>query len=162
MRGNGVDGKDSIHFSTGSDTWGTPDNVFDPLNDEFNFALDLAATAANTKCGTWLGPGSEIGEDSLVANWSALGGPGWCNPPYSRGLQGQFIAKAARERKTGFTSVLLLPARPDTVAWHAYVWDKRVHQPREGVEVRFRQGRIKFVGAKHGAPFPSAVIVFRA
>ena len=156
-----MDGKDSIHFSTGKDDWQTPDAVFDPLNDEFNFALDLAATADNAKCGTWLGPGSDINEDSLVVNWAELGGPGYLNPPYSRGSQGLFIAKAARARQQGFTSVLLLPARPDTVAFHAYVWDRKTHQPREGIEVWFLKGRIKFTGAKHGAPFPSMVVVFR-
>ncbi len=56
---------------------------------------------------------------------------------------------------------MLLPARTDTKAFHAYIWDGEKHQPRAGVEVRFLPGRIKFVGAAHGAPFPSMIVIFR-
>lgn len=156
----------SVHFSSGKDDWQTPPDVFDPLNDEFGFAVDLAATDATKRFDSYLGPDQPLEEyqDSLTVPWAEWfgEGPGWCNPPYSRGSQGLFIAKAARERKLGFTTVMLLPARPDTVAFHAYVWDRHMNQPREGVEVRFLKGRIKFVGAQHGAPFPSMVVVFRA
>ena len=30
-----------------------------------------------------------------------------------------------------------------------------------GAEVRFVRGRLRFVGAEHPAPFPSAVVIFR-
>ncbi len=59
------------------------------------------------------------------------------------------------------TMVMLLPARTDTKAFHDYIWDNEAHRPYCDVEVRFLKGRIKFVGAKHGAPFPSMVVVFR-
>ena len=41
------------------------------------------------------------------------------------------------------------------------MWDGEKHQPREGVEVRFLKGRLKFGGCKDAAPFPSMVVVFR-
>jgi site-specific DNA-methyltransferase (adenine-specific) len=48
--------------------------------------------------------------------------------------------------------VCLVPARTDTRWWHTYV--------TRG-EVEFLPGRLRFGGAGNGAPFPSAVVVFR-
>lgn len=149
----------ALHFSTGKDDWQTPDSVFDPLRAEFGIEWDLAASHtiaehANRKLPRWLGPGSVFGDDALVVKWHELQGAGWLNPPYSRGLQYQFIAKAAAERASGFTTVALLPARTDTRMFHDFIYNK------PNVEVRFLKGRIKFVGAKHAAPFPSMVVIF--
>lgn len=33
-----------------SDSWATPQALFDELNQEFNFSIDLCATASNSKC----------------------------------------------------------------------------------------------------------------
>lgn len=146
----------AVHFSSARDDWETPPEIFDPLNAEFGFTLDVAANSENAKHWFHLGPGGWC-SDALATGWD---GVCWCNPPYSRGLQGNFIAKAATERLRGVTTVMLIPARTDTKAFHAYIWDADKHQPRKGVEVRFLKGRIKFVGAKHGAPFPSMVVIF--
>jgi phage N-6-adenine-methyltransferase len=155
----------AVHYSSGKDDWGTPPQIFNPLNAEFGFDLDAAANFQNHKVDRWFGPSApdylSDAPDALAVEWSEYAATVWCNPPYSRGLQKKFIAKAAAERLNGITSVLLLPARTDTVAFHSYVWDQFNHQPCVGVEVRFIKGRIKFVGAKHGAPFPSMVVVFR-
>ena len=40
----------SVHFSTGKDDWGTPQDLFDALNKEFNFTLDPCADDKNHKC----------------------------------------------------------------------------------------------------------------
>ncbi len=133
------------------------------MNAEFNFQIDLAASAENTKCRAYFtnDPDAPIGmRDSLAQDWS-VHDCGWLNPPYSRGLCAKFIAKAAAERLKGFLTVMLLPARTDTKAFHAHIYDAKTWQCREGVEVRFLPGRIKFVGAKHGAPFPSMIVIFR-
>lgn len=34
---------DKVHFSTGKDDWGTPQDLFDALNKEFGFTLDPCA-----------------------------------------------------------------------------------------------------------------------
>jgi len=86
---------------------------------------------------------------------------GWLNPPYSRGLCAKFIAKAAEERRQGFLTVMLLPARTDTKAFHAHIYDASTGQPRPGVEIRFLPGRLKFGGSTNSAPFPSMIVVFR-
>jgi phage N-6-adenine-methyltransferase len=148
----------AILFSSAKDDWQTPRELFDELNAEFDFNVDLAATAENTLCDEWF---DERRGGALNWPWAPVGRTGFCNPPYSRGLQKKFIEKAATERLSGFTTVMLIPARTDTKAFHRYIWNAETHQPREGVEVRFLPGRIRFVGAAHGAPFPSMIIVFR-
>ena len=154
----------AVLFSTGKDDWQTPPAVLAPIIREFGINLDVAANAHTARCEHFLG-GPEY-PDALAVDWSACRPFGdwpicWCNPPYSRGLQHKFIAKAAEQRLRGVTTVMLIPARTDTKAFHAHIWDADRHQPRPGVEVRFLKGRIKFVGAPHGAPFPSMIVIFR-
>lgn len=152
-----------VVFSTGKDDWETPADLFAALDAEFHFQVDVAANAVNHKTPFWFGPDSPRPEaqDALAIEWPRwTSGPCWCNPPYSRGLQPAFIAKAAQERRRGVTTVMLLPARTDTKAFHAHIWDERRHQPREGIEVRLLRGRLRFVGADAGAPFPSMIVVF--
>lgn len=78
----------------------------------------------------------------------------WGNFPYGRRI-GEWVAQAAATAHLGRTVVCLLPARTDTKWWHDIVIGC-------GAEVRFVKGRLKFGGAKAGAPFPSAVVIFRA
>jgi len=73
------------------------------------------------------------------------------NPPFGAQI-GHWVRKAHAEAGNGATVVCLIPSRTDTSWWHECVKD---------AEVRFIRGRIKFVGAKHNAPFPAAVVIFR-
>lgn len=158
---------DKIHFSSDSDSWETPQDLFDELNEEFGFNFDLCANANNTKC---------LAFTPDVENYVSQIEPiepmtYWMNPPYSRGSQAKCI-KAAYEiaKYDGNIVVCLIPARTDTKIWHQYVWDDQFHQPRLGVELRLLKGRIKFekdgkpILDKHGrpqsAPFPSAIVIF--
>ena len=104
-------------FSSASDEWYTPQDLYDRLHAEFDFEIDLAAADENTKCSWFYSKTS----NSLKKDWSGQFDRGWLNPPYSRGLCAKFIAKAAEERRKGFTTVMLLPARTDTKAFHARV-----------------------------------------
>jgi len=153
----------AVMFSTGKDDWETPPDLWAALHREFRFSWDVAANSHNYKGerGCFFGPGSEYSEDALAVAWGPFVSACWCNPPYSRGLQGRFIVKAAAERLRGTTTVMLLPARTDTRVFHAHIWDIERHQPRPGVEVRFLKGRLRFVGAPAAAPFPSMIVVFR-
>jgi len=146
----------ALMFSKASDEWSTPDDFFAALDAEFDFDLDVAASAENAKCLDYL----TIEDDALSVNWARSGlVTCWMNPPYSKCRE--FIAKAALEASKGCTVVCLVPSRTDTRWWHEYVWDREKHRPRPGVEVRFVKGRLTFGGAPAGAPFPSVVIVFR-
>lgn len=163
-----------LMFSKKSDLWVTPDVLFNALNEEFKFTLDVAADESNHKCELWLGPGGLV-EDALSVSWD---GVCWMNPPYSQ--VGAFIEKAAAERLLGVTTVALIPARTDTKYWHQHIWDyEHVNKCRaydgastlwkdgtwrQGVRGRFLKGRVKFVNPEstrsNSAPFPSAVIIF--
>jgi phage N-6-adenine-methyltransferase len=148
-------------FSSASAEWSTPQDLFDALAGEFQFALDAAATAENRKC-TWY---FDRAVDGLSQDWASFvqghvpEGAVWCNPPYGRTI-GQWVAKAAETARAGTRVVCLLPSRTDTRWWHDFIWDAERHAPRPGVEVRLLRGRLRFGGAKSGAPFPSAVVVF--
>jgi phage N-6-adenine-methyltransferase len=150
-----------VMFSSASDEWETPQDLFDRLHGEFRFAVDLAASGVNAKV-RYAYFTKEL--DALGSDWTRVQierPVGFCNPPYSRGLQGKFISKAAQERRRGFTTVMLLPARTDTKAFHTHIYDASTWQARPGVEIRFLPGRLKFGGAVNSAPFPSMVVVFR-
>lgn len=137
-------------------TWETPKGLFDEYNEIYEFDLDAAACHHNAKCDRFISP---IQDALSMSEW-----PGkriWLNPPYGRGL-GQWYAKAQDQaHRYGKLVVMLVPARTDTRYWHDYVWDRVHHRPRPGVQVHFIKGRVRFVGADNGAPFPSAVVIFQ-
>ena len=147
----------ALMFSSKSDEWSTPQATFDALHDEFDFQIDLAASADNHKLPEFF----SLTCSALDQAWHRDFRRGWLNPPYSRGLCAKFIDKAAEERQRGFLTVMLLPARTDTKAFHLNIYDAEKWQAREGVEIRLLPGRLKFGGCKDSAPFPSMIVVFR-
>ncbi|MEM0688369.1 DNA N-6-adenine-methyltransferase [Staphylococcus haemolyticus] len=56
----------SVHFSSKSNEWTTPQYLFDELNEEFNFTLDPCATDENAKCSKYF----TIEDDGLSKDWS--------------------------------------------------------------------------------------------
>lgn len=52
-------------FSSKSDEWSTPQNVFDELDKEFHFTLDPCATDDNHKCDKYF----TLENDGLSENW---------------------------------------------------------------------------------------------
>ncbi|PTF10627.1 DNA N-6-adenine-methyltransferase [Staphylococcus devriesei] len=136
-----------VHYSSKSNEWATPQNLFDELNDEFNFTLDPCATDENAKCGKYF----TIEDDGLSKDWSK--DVVFMNPPYGREIK-KWIKKAYEESLNGATVVCLIPARTDTTYWHDFIFDK-------ANDIRFLRGRLKFGNSKNSAPFPSAIVVYR-
>lgn len=134
-----------VVFSSKRADWATPQALFDDLNREFGFTLDVAADDTNAKCSRYY----TQADDGLLCPWS---GVVWCNPPYGPHV-GDWVEKAYREAGRGVSTVLLLPARTDTRWFHAYVLNK--------ADIRFVQGRLKFGDGRQPAPFPSMIVVFR-
>lgn len=132
-------------YSSATSEWETPQALFDRLNHEFGFQLDVCATANNAKCTNFFSPE----QDGLSQDWSHAG-TCWMNPPYGDVI-GDWVKKAWQESK-GAVIVCLLPARTDTHWWHTYCM--------KAAEIRFIRGRLKFGGGKNSAPFPSAIVVF--
>ena len=134
-----------VLFSSKTDNWATPQALFDRLNDEFHFTLDVAADETNHKCTEYF----TKEQDGLSQKWE---GCVWCNPPYGREIF-RWVKKAYEEHENGATVVLLLPARTDTKWFHEYVYGK--------AEIRFLRGRVKFGDGKGNAPFPSMICVYK-
>ncbi|MBX9792576.1 MAG: phage N-6-adenine-methyltransferase [Pirellulales bacterium] len=131
-------------FSSRTDVWATPQDVFALLDAEFHFDLDVCALPANAKCRRYFTPK----QDGLKQEWT---GVCWMNPPYGREI-GKWMKKALVASLKGATVVCLVPARCDTAWWHEYA--------TRG-EIRFIRGRLKFGSASSAAPFPSAIVIFR-
>jgi site-specific DNA-methyltransferase (adenine-specific) len=133
-------------FSSNKQDWETPQKLFDELNEEFQFERDVAANEQNAKCAKFF----TEADDGLKQDWSK--DVCWLNPPYGRAIA-SWLRKAYEESKKGATVVCLVAARTDTRWWHEYAL--------KASEIRYLKGRLRFVGAKDSAPFPSAILVFR-
>lgn len=139
-------------FSSRTDQWETPADLFRKLNDEFHFTLDPCADEKNHKCEKYF----TKEQNGLIQDWSE--DVVFCNPPYGRNI-GEWVKKAfesvsAHTHTHTHTVVMLLPARTDTKWFHNYIYHK--------AEIRFIRGRLKFGNSKNSAPFPSMIVVFRS
>ena len=67
----------SVHFSSETDQWSTPNDLFERLNSIFNFGIDVCADSDNAKCDVFY----DESMDGLKQDWQ---GVLWCNPPYGR------------------------------------------------------------------------------
>lgn len=135
---------DKVMFSSRSDEWSTPDDLFDKLNRLYHFDLDPCATDNNTKCENYY----TKEQDGLVQSWK--GARVFCNPPYGREV-GKWVRKCSTEDTE--ICVMLLPARTDTKWFHEYIYNK--------AEIIFLKGRLKFGQSENSAPFPSMVVIFK-
>ena len=135
-----------VMFSSDSQEWETPRELFDQLNTEFQFKLDAASTDQNALCTNHY----TVESDALEKDWGP--GPVFCNPPYGRKL-GDWVRKGRGEAIKGHTVVMLLPARTDVRWFHAEVLGK--------AEIRFIAKRLHFSKSKDAAPFPSMVVIWR-
>ena len=116
-----------VMFTSERDDWETPTDLFNKLNEEFHFTVDLCASDENHKCPKYYTKEN----DGMAADLT--GEVVYCNPPYGSKATLQWVKKCAEAKAT---VVMLLPARTDTRAFHDYIYNK--------AEVRFLRGRLKF------------------
>lgn len=135
----------SVHFSSKTDLWATPQDFFDRYNKQYNFTLDVCATPENAKCPKYL----TVEDNGLLTHWHD--NVCWMNPPYGREIS-RWMQKAYESSLLGATVVCLVPSRTDTHWWHTYAMKGHIE---------FIKGRLKFGNAKNSAPFPSAVVTFK-
>ena len=129
-------------FSSKETKWETPLKLFEKIDNEYNFTLDVCALPENAKCKEFFTP--EI--DGLSQKWR---GVVWLNPPYGR-EQTKWVKKASESE---CISVCLIPSRTDTKLWQEIIFKK-------AKAICFLKGRLKFGCSNNAAPFPSALIVF--
>jgi len=135
----------AVLWSSRSDEWETPDDVFRDLNQELGpFTLDVCASEENKKVDAFF----SIKDNGLIQDWG--GNTCWMNPPYSK--VSKWIRKAYNEsRKPGTRVVCLVASRTDTRWFHKYCVKATVW---------FIKGRLRFGGAENQAPFPSMIAIF--
>lgn len=126
------------------DDWKTPDDVYNRLNDEFNFDFDPCPLHADF--------------DGLNVEW---GQSNFINPPYSQKLKEAFIRKGYEQSLKGKVCVMLLPVSTSTKIFHDVIYPN--------AEIRFLKGRVKFEGVntfgehvsnKYGM-HDSMIVIFR-
>lgn len=145
-----------IMTSSANEHWPTPLNILDPIRSRFGqVALDPCSnknSIVEAKV-AWRGP-LEGDVDGLAQSWQ-VGGLVYVNPPYGRKIK-PWIVKCAEEgrlakvAKNDTEIILLGPARTDTK------WFQRDILPSAD-SVILLEGRLKFVGAKDPAVFPSFI-----
>lgn len=137
-------------FSSATPNWCTPPSVLYRVSLAIGLVgLDPCSNPQSIVGATteW---SPENGEDGLAVSWQGLG-PCYVNPPYARGVLNSWAAKMALEGAFGIELIGLVPARVDT-QWFRPLWCADA--------ICFWEGRIKFLGASTGAPFPSALPYF--
>lgn len=130
----GSHGRNPALYTSASEHWATPDDVYGKLNEEFQFTLDPCPLG---------------GSGGLSLDWS--GERIYCNPPYGRAIT-DWLKKASEAA----LAVFLLPSRTDTRWWHEHAL--------KATEIRFIRGRLSFKrpdGMPSRATFPSVILVYR-
>lgn len=107
------------------DDWKTPEKVYNPLNEEFEFDFDPCPYQHDL-----------IKWDGLKIEW---GQSNFINPPYSRKLKEAFILKAIEESKKGKLCVMLIPVSTSSAIFHDHILPNKK-------EIRYIRGRVKFSG----------------
>lgn len=144
-------------FSSKSNEWETPEELFHQLNEKYHFNLDPASTDENAKCENHY----TIADNGLLKDWGGCNV--FVNPPYGREI-GKWVKKSYEESlKPNTTIVMLIPARTDTAWFHDYCTKGKL---------TFLRGRLKFINKSlpsyhqnkdfkvSPAPFPSMIVVF--
>lgn len=134
-----------------SDNWRTPQWLFDQLNQEFNFKIDLCADDNNTKRYLYY----SLQNDALaeINQWDQTS---FANVPYSRAKP--FLIKAYEQsRKHHVTIVILLRVDTSNNWWYEHVVQK-------ASETRFIVGRLWFWDETnqphYSAKWANAILVY--
>ena len=138
---------DKVLFSSKSNEWATPQDLYNKLNNRYNFTLDPCSSLENHKCDKFY----TIKENGLIQDWSNE--VVFCNPPYGREIY-DWVKKCYNEHLNGTKIVLLIPSRTDTKYFHEFLYKK------PNIKLEFIKGRLKFGDSNNSAPFPSLLAYF--
>lgn len=119
------------------DDWRTLDYLFNQLNYEFNFEIDLCATEENKKLPRYCENVFTFNEKNLSS---------FMNPPYSRPKN--FIIKTYELAFQNNCLVVLIVKCDTSTSWWGTFWDYINHKPRNNIEIRYFPKRIQFINAE--------------
>jgi hypothetical protein len=125
------------HYDGQNDKTGTPKDLYKDLHKEFNFDFDPCPLCYN--------PETDV--SGLEQEWGKCN---FVNPPYSD--IGPWLKKGIECLKEGKKSVFLITARPNSRYWFETVW-------KHASEIRWLQGRVKFIKGSGGLPIGSVIVV---
>jgi phage N-6-adenine-methyltransferase len=143
---------EAVQHSSVFTDWGTPWEVFRPLDRHFCFVLDVCASAENKKVDNYFGLDhpDPARRDALTGDWLAAAQSfhtspwvrpvAFMNPPFARDQRcpiDPWIEKAAYEASLGLTVIGVIPASVQTRWWREHV--------RKADEIWFVTKRINFV-----------------
>jgi len=140
-------------FSSSDQKWATPQLLFNRFNDVFRFVLDPCCVPKTAKCTIYFTPV----EDGLKQSWNIIGNT-FVNPPFSRELH-KWIKKSYEESLNNIIVAMLIPARPDTKAWHTFCLEYGTILFIKG-RITFEDQREKPMQKLNPAFFPSALVIF--
>lgn len=124
--------------------WYTPEKILIPVYEFFGeHGIDLDPCSNEGEPNVKAAKHFTKRDDGLSQEWS---GNVYCNPPYGKNEIPSWVKKALNSKAT---TLLLVPSRTSNKWWSGL----------DGCPVCFVQGRLKFVGAENGAPFPSALFL---
>ena len=133
-----------------NDEWRTPLDLFQKLDDEFSFDVDLCTNGENSLCSKY----STDVEMFLQKGEDKAGEVYWMNPPYSRGNIGKCM-ETAYHLSENHTVVCLVRFDPSAKWFQKWVDDR-------ATEVRMLDRRVKFQGADSAYNFPCCIVVYHA
>jgi phage N-6-adenine-methyltransferase len=107
------------------DCWATPQKLFDEIDREGLFTVDVCAEAGSAKSPNYW----TIHDDGLSQDWSKH--RVYCNPPYSN------IEPWVEKCRTAELACLLVPVASDSGWFHKAIWFATV--------IDFFRGRINFI-----------------
>jgi len=137
-------------MSQRTDERATPQILFDELNNEFHFEIDLAANHENA-----LLPLYYTKENSAFDYfWNTNS---FLNPPYSELYN--WLEYASKQRGL---IVVILPCDTSTKWFHDFLWDKTKHTTRKGIQLRFPKGRFKFGKYTTSPKFATIIAIFNS
>lgn len=123
--------------------WRTPPDILDRVRIAFGGSIHYDPCASDDDANHFAAINFTAAQDGLSLRW---GQRTFFNPPYGRGI-GAWTSKAEAEYMRGASCIGIVPARTDT-RWFRDCWN--------ATAICFWSGRITFIGAPAGAPFPTA------
>lgn len=127
-----------------SQEYETPDPLFDQLNNEFHFMIDICASESNHKLPNYY----TKQQNCFTKDWTQTS---WINPEFVRVKK--FVQKAFEDSmKFGSTIVMIIMVKSNTNWWRDYVMKAK--------EVRFINQKVQFKDTKQGLRFPCAIVIF--
>jgi len=132
------------NFKSENIVYSTPRKLFEVINQEFNFNLDVCALPENAKCQVYFSPE----DDGLKQDWS---GVCWMNPPFNKDLKKWVLKAAAESKKYNSIICCLIPVRSNTIWWKDVC---------ESAEIRFIIGEVNFNDLERGLWLPMCLMIF--